>query len=164
MPDRKSPLDPFTRLERTHREIEAQVAQLERAADQTNDQVLRTRALEAVAAVLAYFEGPGAIHHADEEHTLFPRLRPLEGFAQMLAAFDFQHQMNDTAFAELQAAFVAFQPGAPSRLCELAHRFAELQRAHIMAEERVLLPQAARALTRDEVRQIGEEMARRAPG
>lgn len=162
MADPKSPLDPFARLERAHREIEARVAELERAADQTNQDALRTRALESLAASLAYFRGPGAIHHADEEHTLFPRLRPLEGFAQMLAAFDFQHQMNDTAFAELQAAFDAYQPGASSRLPELAHRFAELQRAHILAEERVLLPQAARALTRDEVRQIGDEMARRA--
>ncbi|HUH00978.1 MAG TPA: hemerythrin domain-containing protein [Kofleriaceae bacterium] len=156
-----SALDPFARLERAHREIEARVAELDRAADQISDEALRADALATIAGVLAYFEGPGAIHHADEEHTLFPVLRPLEGFAQMLGAFEFQHQMNDTAFAELQAAFAAYQPGGRSRLRELAHRFAELQRAHILAEDRVLLPQAARTLTRDEVRQLGQAMARR---
>jgi hemerythrin-like domain-containing protein len=158
------PDDPFAQLVAAHREIEARVAELERAADATTDGARRASALETIGEVLGYFDGPAALHHADEEHTLFPQLRPLDGFAQMIPAFDFQHQMNDTTYAELGAAFRAFAPGTPSRLRELAHRFAELQRAHIMAEERALFPLAARTLSADAIQQLAREMAARRAG
>jgi hemerythrin-like domain-containing protein len=150
-----SPDDPFAQLVREHREIEARVTALERSAD--------AAALDAVAEILAYFDGPAALHNADEHDTLFPQLRPLEGFAQMLGAFEFQHQMNDTAYADLCAAFRAFAPHAPARLRAAAHRFAELQRAHITAEERALFPAAARALSAQAIQSMQHEMtARRA--
>jgi len=82
----------------------------------------------------------------------------------MLGAFDFQHQMNDAAFAELQRAFRALGsvgPGDSTKLRGVGHRFAELQRAHIMAEERALFPLAARTLSPEILVRVGDEMAAR---
>lgn len=153
--------DPFELLAAAHREIEARVAELERATEELGDEARRARALEVIAAVLDYFEGPAAVHHADEEETLFPHLRSLATFSQMLSAFDFQHQMNADGYAKLRAAFGAYQPGAESQLRQVAHHFAELQRAHILAEERSLFPQAARALSSAAIEQIARAMAAR---
>ena len=156
MPQEPDPTqDVFAQLVRAHRDIEARVAELERASDDPSGS-----GLDAIARLLAYFDGPAALHHADEDQTLFPRLRPLDGFAQMLGAFDFQHQMNDAAYAELREAFRA----APSKLRGVAHRFAELQRAHIMAEERALFPLAARSLSAEVLARMSDEMAARRRG
>lgn len=153
--------DPFTQLVREHRDIEARVALLARAANETRDEARRATALQTIADVLGYFDGPAAIHHAHEEQTLFPQLRPLEAFAQMLAAFEFQHQLVDATYVELCAAFRAYTPGDPSKLRTLAHRFAEMQRAHMIAEERGLFPLAARTLSPETIRRIRDEMTAR---
>jgi pyridoxamine 5'-phosphate oxidase len=155
MSDATPPPDPFTRLLRAHRDIQARAAELERVAADAS-----AEARAAVADLLAFFEGPAALHHADEEQTLLPRLRALEGFAQMVSAFDFQHKMNDDAFAELRAAFDGGADTA-ARLGPLAHRFAELQRAHLLAEERALFPQAERTLSSETIAEMGREMAAR---
>ena len=153
--------DVFAQFVRAHRDIEARVVLLERAADEICDGATRTSALATIADVLAYFEGPAAIHHADEQETLFPRLRPLEGSAQLLAAFEFQHQMNDATHGELRAALAAFVPGSASTLAQLALRFVEMQRAHIVAEERALFPFATAKLSPDVLMLIRDEMAAR---
>ncbi len=56
----------------------------------------RPEAREAIAGVLDFFDTFGVQHHEDEEKTLFPRLRRLPAFAEMLDAFDFQHRMAET--------------------------------------------------------------------
>jgi pyridoxamine 5'-phosphate oxidase len=159
--DADSDEDPFAQLVRTHRDIEARVAELERAAAELPHEERRGAALEAIADVLSYFEGPGAIHHAHEEQTLFPLLRPLEAFGQMLAAFDMQHEMNDAAYAKLRAVLTDFAPAAAPQALSLARRFADLQRAHIIAEERALFPMAARMLSPAAIADMRRAMAAR---
>jgi len=153
--------DPFAQLLDAHRDIETRVTELERAADEVGDSAKSAAALEAIAKVLEWFEGPGALHQADEEQTLFGQVRPLPAFAQMLAAFEFQHQMNDTTFAQLRAALKGFSPGAAPKLRELAHMFAEMQRAHMIAEERVLFPLASKTLSPEALVSMHREMAAR---
>jgi hemerythrin-like domain-containing protein len=153
--------DPFAELLRAHQDIEAHVSELERAADEAGDGTKSAAALATIGEVIAFFEGPGAIHQADEEQTLFPRLRPLATFAQMLAAFDFQHQLTDTTLAQLRTAFRGFSPGAAPKLRQVARQFAEMQRAHMMAEERALFPLAAQALPPEVIVHMREEMAAR---
>ncbi len=158
---RPSP-DFFAELLRAHREVEAWVAELDRAAAELDQVPGAAAALATIADAVAYFDGPAALHQADEEQLLFPQLRPLPAFAQMLPAFDFQHQLGDGTLAELRA---ALRPGAPPRigtLADLVRRFAEMQRAHILAEERALFPLAARSLAPAVVDSLGRAQAARA--
>lgn len=145
--DQPGQAEPFAQLLAAHREIEQRLATLDRAADHLTDESQRADALQTIREVLAYFDGPGADHNADEEQSLFPLLRPLETFEQMLAAFELQHKLNDETHFELRAALEGFTEDSSSRLCELSHRFSEMQRAHIAAEERALFPVAAKALS-----------------
>ncbi|MBK9034756.1 MAG: hemerythrin domain-containing protein [Myxococcales bacterium] len=138
--------DFFAQLLRDHHDLEACVVELGRAADQLDAVPGEAAALATLATALAYFDGPAARHQADEEQLLFPQLRSLPAFTQMIPAFECQHQLNDGTLAELRA---ALQPGAPARIgtvADLVRRFVEMQRAHILAEERALFPLAARTL------------------
>lgn len=154
-------LDPFEQFLVAHRDIEARVSDLVRAGDEVGDGAKSASALETMARVVAWFEGPGALHQADEEQTLFGQVRSNAAFAQMLGAFEFQHQMNDTTFAQLSAAVRSFAPNAAPKLRELAHMFAEMQRAHMIAEERVLFPAAECALSSEIRKTMRAEMAAR---
>lgn len=162
------PIDPrapapdfFAQLLRDHRDLEGCLGELEAAAAALDALPSSTAARAALATALAYFDGPAARHHADEAELLFPELRPLPAFAQMVPAFDFQHQLNDGTLAELKA---ALGPAAPHRigsLADLVHKFVEMQRAHLLAEERALFPLAARTLTPDVVERLTQAQAAR---
>ncbi len=134
---------------------------LERASKDLTDAERRAAGLATIADVLVFFSQEGARHDDDEEQTLFPRLRGLPDFKQMLDAFDVQHRMNDDALAELVAAARAFAPGAEAKVRHLAFRFAEMYRGHIMGEERALFPAAAKALAPDAHAQMAAEMSER---
>lgn len=151
-------LSPFAELMREHREIEARAAQLDAVAAELMNGGDAARALASLEELLAYFDGPAALHNADEERSLFPLLRAHAAFAQMLPAFQFQHQMNDSTQAELRAALAA---GDPQSIVDQARRFAEMQRAHIMAEERALFPLAAQTLSAPELDRLSENIAAR---
>jgi hemerythrin-like domain-containing protein len=142
---------------RDHREIEARVADLEQAASNLSGGAGHAAALATIADVAHYFASAAARHHAYEEEVLFPRLRQLDDFAQMVPALEFQHKMNDDAYAELRAAVEA---GDAKRIALVAPRFAEMHRAHIMAEERSLFAVAATKLSADVLEQLARDMPR----
>lgn len=154
--------DPFAELLRAHRAIEARIGQLETAGRQLADEAQRAAALATVKDVLAFFEGPGALHHADEERSLFPLLRPLKRFDQMLDAFDAQHQMNDETHAQLRQAVA--DPSSIKALRSLLGRFVEMHRGHMFAEEQALFPKAAEALSPEAREQLATEMTARRAG
>lgn len=154
--------DPLAELVRAHRDIEVRVAQLETAGRQLQDEAHRAVALTTIKDVLAFFDGPGATHHADEEDSLFPRLRSLEAFSQMLGAFDVQHRMNDETQAELRRAVA--EVGSIQALRSLVGRFVEMNRGHMFAEEQALFPKAAEALSAEALAEIAAEMTARRGG
>jgi hemerythrin-like domain-containing protein len=138
----------FGHLLGAHARIEERLVDLERAADTLTDPAGAPRALEAISGVLDFFSTFGVQHNDDEEKTLFPRLRPLPAFAEMLDAFDFQHRMAETEQSTLAASVRGFAPGRAGEIRALAHRFAEVQRSHMLAEERALFPLAEGSLPR----------------
>jgi len=154
--------DPLAELVRAHRDIEVRVAQLETAGRQLRDEAYRAVALSSIKDVLAFFDGPGATHHADEQDSLFPRLRPVDAFSQMLGAFDVQHQMNDETHAALRRAVA--DVGSTQALRSLVGRFVEMNRGHMFAEEQALFPKAAEALSGEALAEIAAEMTARRGG
>jgi len=158
--------DFFACLVQDHARIEVRLRALERAAGAVaGGEVGRvagdTPALEVLAATLRFFATEGARHEAHEEQTLFPRLRALPEFKQILSALRFQHEMNAAEGKTLSECALRFAPGSERELRRLVHRFAEMHRGHAVAEERALFPLAATMLPPQVVVEMGREMQAR---
>lgn len=164
--------DPLGLLVHCHRKIEAQLGALEAAAAvlRAGDPGGVPPALAAIEAARAHFDGPGTKHTADEEESLFPRLRAREGAAEsgVLAALDeleAQHRVIERAHAELDAV-VARLGAAPSagdveELGRCAAGLVRLYRPHIDLENDLVFPAAARLLPPDQLAALGQEMRAR---
>jgi hemerythrin-like domain-containing protein len=153
--------DFFAGLREEHARIEVQLQTLDRAAARLEHAEGDAAALAEVIQTLAFFAGEGARHEAHEEQTLFPRLRPLPEFRQVLSAIEFQHRMNETESRALAACVAGFGPGSGRELRHLAYRFAFLQRGHAVAEERALFPLAAERLAPEVRAEMLREMRAR---
>ena len=126
----------------------------------------------ALATSLWYFRESAPKHTADEEESLFPRLRRLctSGIAAVLAkadALEEDHACADRHHAEvdrlgqlwLQQGRLSTEDAA--RLSMLASQLSDLYRRHIGIEDREVFPFAAATLTAADLASIGAEMAAR---
>jgi len=154
--------DFFRSLLEDHAQIEAQLKRLDQAGATLGRLPGDAAALEIVAETLRFFATEGARHEAHEEETLFPRLRPLPEFRQILSALEFQHKMTATEGRALAACVQSFAPGSDRELRNLAYRFAEMHRGHAIAEERALFPLAASRLAPEVQAEMLREMSERA--
>ena len=115
-------------------------------------------------------------HTRDEEESLFPRLRDstdpraVEAIA-LVDRLERDHEEADEHHAMIDMLarhWLIDDRLAVDHAAELRRRLARLRALytrHIAAEDRELLPTAARVLSAGEIRQIGREMAaRRFPG
>jgi hemerythrin-like domain-containing protein len=126
----------------------------------------------ALDASLRYFAVAAPKHTADEEESLFPRLRGSSNPAAVRAMALVERLEQDHDAAEAHHAAVAAlvqrwlsENRLPlSKARELRERLAHLQalyQRHITIEDRELFTAAARVLDRGQLRQIGHEMAAR---
>jgi hemerythrin-like domain-containing protein len=112
-----------------------------------------------VADTLDFFATEGARHESVEETLLFPRLRPLPQFGQILSAIEFQHRMNRAEAEQLRSCVERRVPGPELR--RLVVRFVEMHRGHAVAEERALFPLLASALDPKALEELGREARKR---
>jgi hemerythrin-like domain-containing protein len=153
--------DFFPWLLRDHALIEERLKRLDAAAAAIGRDERDSAALGQVAETLDFFAADGARHEAHEEQTLFPRLRELPEFRQILSALEFQHRMTASEGRALAACVQAFAPGSGRELRRLAYRFAEMHRGHAVAEERALFPLAtARLAPQVQTEMVRELLAR----
>lgn len=126
----------------------------------------------ALSSSLLYFRESAPKHTADEEESLFPRLRRLHtpGIAAVLAKADSleeDHACADRHHAEvdrlgrlwLQQERLSAEDAA--RLSALVIQLSDLYRHHIGVEDREVFPFAARALAAADLASVGAEMAAR---
>jgi hemerythrin-like domain-containing protein len=129
----------------------------------------------ALEASLRYFTIAAPKHTADEEESLFPRLRDNADPAAVAAMtlvdrLEHDHDEADAhhaAVALLVQRWLAAGGLQPSDATELRERLSQLQalyQRHIMVEDQELFPAAARVLDAGQLRQIGREMAARRQG
>ncbi len=157
---------PLEHLVACHRRIEERLDMLERAGGHLENEP--ADALEAIDACLRFFDSNGVLHTADEERSLFPRLRPrltAEELA-LLGELEQQHREADALYADLKAVVADLRKsprdrGPIERYRSLAARLTELYRAHISFEDRELIRIAKRDLTRGDLEAISKEMRRR---
>jgi hemerythrin-like domain-containing protein len=164
--------DPIGLLTDCHRRIERFLSVLAQIATQAQGGALDGEQQRALDTALRYFREAAPKHTADEEETLFPRMRQMDHaeVQEVLAqvdALEADHERADRAHAEvdrlgtawLQAGSLAAEDAA--RLAELIRELQELYRAHIAVEEGEVFPAAARCLTPEERMAAGQEMKAR---
>ena len=124
-----------------------------------NDAAVR----EAASKVIRYFETAGRHHHQDEEQDLFPLLITRADAAQraLIGNLTAQHEDLDAAWRVLKPLLETLAEGGTVSEALPVERFAALYRAHINEENARLLPLARTVLSVEELRALGESMARR---
>ncbi len=163
--------DPLGMLSDCHRRIERFLAALLKIArERKGGGALTADERKALQSSLEYFRTSGARHTADEEESLFPRMRSCEAAREALervAALHADHIVANRAHAEVDELGSRWlqegQLGATdaARLAALLESLSDLYARHIGIEDSELFPAAGRALRRDDIALIGEEMARR---
>jgi hemerythrin-like domain-containing protein len=155
-----------------HRRIEYFLGLLEKVLNDAGGKALTDPQRGAVEAALKYFDSAGPRHTQDEEESLFPRLRELDQLAvrealQQVDALEQEHRIADAAHAEVRVWFrrwLDFGSLAESQIASLAQtleQLRELYRRHIHLEDASLFPLARGVLSREQLQQMGREMAAR---
>lgn len=164
--------DPTGLLSDCHRRIEMFLAALRRVAEETIDQPASEDMAQALESALRYFREAAPKHTADEEESLFPRLRQISN-SEVTSAFsqidelEEEHRWANSLHAEverlgtkylshgaLSGNEVARFRGAIQDLCSMYQR-------HISIEDSTIFPLAARLLTEKDKSAIAAEMAGR---
>jgi hemerythrin-like domain-containing protein len=169
-PTAGSTLDqPLDHLSACHRRIEQRLQTLERAGEHLEQRT--EAALEAVAACFRFFDSNGVLHTADEEESVFPRLRPslTNADLEFIKRLEDQHREADRIYVELKEITAELQAGSPqpprvelvARYRAAAGRLGELYRSHMAAEDQTLVALGKRVLSAPELLQISAEMKRR---
>ena len=156
--------DPLGMLRDCHRRIEHFLHVLSTVAERARGRALDAGESTAVEAALHYFRKGGVRHTADEEESLFPRLRACsEAPAEAVHSLHNEHHRADELHAEIDRLFTRWiqdralspelQQGFDAAMTELEKLYA----GHIEVEERVVFPAAAKLLSQDELAAIGQE-------
>ncbi|HXD74457.1 MAG TPA: hemerythrin domain-containing protein [Vicinamibacterales bacterium] len=163
--------EPLGLLSDCHRRIEHFLTVLRTYASLPSHSLTREQKLE-IQDALAYFENAAPRHTADEERSLFPRLRQSDHpdarkALEVLERLERDHEIADLhhrAIDELWRRRLALEELPPQEMQELRDRLGVLQaiyREHITAEDNEVFPTAARVLSRSELLEVGMEMAGR---
>lgn len=164
--------DPIGLLTDCHRRIERFLGALARLADEVRGGEMTPEQRASLENSLKYFREAAPKHTADEEESIFPRMRA-SGAPEVMAVLDRvdsleqDHRRADEAHAEVDR--LGRQWLAEGKLgIEEAGRFAGLLREltglyrdHIALEEGDVFPAAAKALNEADRRAAGIEMAAR---
>ena len=158
--------NPLGLLSDCHRRIEHFLGILSAVCERAAGRALQEDEKSAIGSALAYFQESAPKHTADEEESLFPRLRGANAL-EHLAALEADHETAEADHRrvdELFAAWVAAGSLAAERSAQLRaalQRLAGLYSRHIAIEDRELFPLAASILDADQLTEIGREMAAR---
>jgi hemerythrin-like domain-containing protein len=163
--------EPTGLLSDCHRRIEMFLGSLERVAT-VIDKPLQPEARGALETSLRYFREAAPKHTADEEESLFPRLRKVrrpevDAAIQQLEPLENEHRRADHLHAEvdrlglqaLQQELLAANDARQFREC--VAELSSIYHEHIRIEDEVVFPLAGRMLSSREKADIAKEMAAR---
>ena len=164
--------DPIGLLSDCHRRIERFLSVLVKVAGQANGGPLTDEQRAALDTALRYFREAAPKHTADEEETLFPRLRRLENpevqaLLARVASLEQDHARAGRGHREIERlgqewlSRGSLSAADAERLSGMLHELSALYRDHIAVEDHEVFPVAARVLAPAERRAIGGEMAAR---
>ncbi len=160
--------DPIGMLTDCHRRIERFLDILCLVAERAAGRPLTGEESAAVQVALEYFRVGGKRHNADEELSLFPRLRAAangEGFAE-LGGLESDHEDAGRLHASVERLYEEWihtgEPGSgKAELLAATQNLKRLYVEHIHLEEQVVFPRAAKVLSKTTIAAIGEEFRTR---
>jgi len=163
--------EPTGLLSDCHRRIEMFLGSLERVAGAT-ERPLNSESQQALEAALRYFREAAPRHTADEEESLFPRLRQMdhpemEAAIRRLEPLEQDHRRADALHEEVdRLGRVCLERGV--LLSEESRRFQQvilalidIYKEHIRIEDEDVFPVAGKMLTAADKAAIAGEMAAR---
>ncbi len=164
--------NPLGVLSDCHRRIEHFLQLLITVTAQARGGALNSEQRDALEVALRYFEEAEPKHNADEEESLFPRLRASQhpGTAEALAIVDALAEDHAVAQAHHARCGVLghrwlvngrLSADAARELATRLDALATLYRRHIPVEDEELLPLARSILSAEEIAALGGEMAAR---
>jgi hemerythrin-like domain-containing protein len=160
--------DPLGMLKDCHRRVEHFLHILCVVAERAAGGPLSDEQAAAVQAALQYFRVGGKRHTADEEESLFPRLRAdLSAEFAELSRLESDHRSADDLHAaaeNLYSQWIAngqLSSEEKRRLIAATQQLKRLYEAHIQVEENVVFPRAAELLDDKTIATIGQEFRTR---
>jgi hemerythrin-like domain-containing protein len=163
--------DPTALLSDCHRRIEMFLGSLERVARVIHGP-LSEDSRAALKSSLRYFREAAPKHTADEEESLFPRLRDmgnphLEAMLTKLNALEHEHRRADALHADVYAlgkrclAEGHLSDPDAKHFRDAVAELASIYKGHIRIEDEEVFPAAGRTLSEIEKSAIAKEMASR---
>lgn len=163
--------DPTGLLSDCHRRIEVFLQALERVAS-VADRPLTEKTRAALESALHYFREAAPMHTADEEESLFPRLRQMHlpdihAAIERLEPLEHDHLLAGslhTKVEELGNRYIAagsLESTAVEAFRKTIASLVSIYKQHIDIEDALIFPLAARLLSSTEKAAIADEMAAR---
>jgi len=162
--------DPLGLLSDCHRRVERFLGGLVRVTDDLRGGVLDERYRKALETCLHYFQEAAPRHTADEEESLFPRLRAstdpraVEAL-ERIDALEAEHLEVDPVHAEVNQLVARWLSDGTlaeaDRLRELLAVLEKTYGTHIAIEDQEVFPMARAVLPSEDLAAVGREMARR---
>jgi hemerythrin-like domain-containing protein len=163
--------DPTGLLSDCHRRIEMFLGTLERVATVV-DRPLTEETRTALESALRYFREAAPKHTADEEESLFPRLRQIhlpdvETAIESLEPLENDHLLAGSLHAEVEElgqrylATESLEATDVKTFRKAVHVLVSIYKQHISIEDELVFPLAARLLSSTEKAAIADEMAAR---
>jgi hemerythrin-like domain-containing protein len=162
--------DPIGMLKDCHRRIEQFLHVLCLVVERAPERPLTEGEANAIKSALNYFRVGGQRHTADEEESLFPRMRTEQTTATALKeieALETDHRAADDLHTAVERLYTSWLEGKALNAEELqqlraaTERLKQLYEGHIRIEENLVFPRAAEGLDRAALAQIGEEFRER---
>ncbi len=157
--------DPIGMLIDCHRRIERFLHVLCVVASRARNIALTDDEATAVQSALQYFRVGGLRHTADEEESLFPRLRAesTAGNLEELGGLESDHRSANDLHLAVDALYLAWiatgrlSPEDEMRLRSSTEQLKHLYEEHIQVEERIVFPRAAEMLNPQAIAAMGQE-------
>lgn len=164
--------NPLGLLTDCHRRIEMFLGALIKVADHSREGALDAQQRDALEKALTYFREAAPKHTADEEQSLFPRMRKVESPEVHTAlaeveSLEREHRVADELHGKvdkLGRQWLATGSLLPAEVAEVRTALSELKKIydrHIAIEDEQVFPLAKKVLAPDEQKRVGEEMAAR---
>src|SRR5215472_11526198 len=160
---------PLGLLSDCHRRIERFLNVLVRVSESRKGGNLTDGEKSEFETALAYFRNSAPKHTADEEESLFPRLRSsgADRVLECLQKLEGDHQAASRDHATVDVLGTiwisagSLSPQQHDELGQALSRLRALYAAHIAIEDQDLFPLAAQVLAEQELAEVGQEMAAR---
>ena len=163
---------PLELLSDCHRRVESFLSALLLVCEQAQGGGLTLPQREALETALRYFREAAPKHTADEEDSLFPRIRELNDpdLQPLLAKIDALEADHQTARTEHDLVeslghqwllHGTLDHKETRRLAESLQKLHSIYEQHILIEDNEIFPLAAQRVPREQLAEVGREMARR---